>query len=100
MVVGLNAAHPRRSDEDVVWPRIGEEATHCRLVEQVEFSARASHEVGEAVGVQAAQDRRADHAAVAGHADARIGADVIAAHRNPQSARCRPRRDRFPTAPR
>ena len=74
-VVGVDAPHLRRGQDHHVGLRLGEEGAHRALVGQVQLRAAAGEDLrlGEPHRAQAAMDRRAHHAAMAGEEDAGLG---------------------------
>jgi len=79
--VGVDAADLGRSQVDLIGLLCRKEAAHGGLVGQVELGVGAGDDValGHAIGLQLAHDGRADHAAVAGHVDAGLGAHGLGA---------------------
>jgi len=78
-VVGLDAADLGGCYEDVVGPLPSHKRSNRALVHQVQFTAGAHQEISVATGLQAADERRAHHAAVARHVDLRVTMHVNSA---------------------
>ena len=71
-IVGEDAADFGGGDKDVLGLLFRVESSHRSRIEKIEFLACAADEILEALPLQLAPDRAADHAAVPGHIDFRV----------------------------
>src|SRR5690606_3439260 len=71
-IVRQNAAHLRRSEDNVTRLRLLEEGEHGVAILQVQFCGGATDKTGEALLLEQAPDGRADEAAVPGDVERRV----------------------------